>query len=101
MGDRKGFSAAYNAGHLSTDLIRTDRSFDLGLIVPDQIEAVRSNTADPVKNKNSLIAAVENHIAAAKLINGIRFNDGFIPSGMKKRIHTVALRFQLDGGTIF
>ena len=62
----------------STDLIRAERSFNFGLVVPDQIKAIRSDTADPVKYKNALFAAVKNDIAAAEKMNRIRLNDGLI-----------------------
>lgn len=100
MGDRKRFSIAYNAGHFSANLIRAERSFDFCLIVSDQIESVRSNAADPVKHKDALVTAVENDIAAAEPVNRIGFDDGLVPAGNKKRVHTVSLRLQLDGGTV-
>ena len=91
----------HNTCQLPTDLIRAERPFDFGLVVPDQIKAIRSDAADPVKYKNALFAAVKNDIAAAEKMNRIRLNDGLIPSGMKKRIHAVALRLQPDRGAVF
>ena len=101
MRDRKRFPVAHNTCQLPTDLIRAERPFDFGLVVPDQIKAIRSDAADPVKYKNALFAAVKNDIAAAEKMNRIRLNDGLIPSGMKKRIHAVALRLQPDRGAVF
>lgn len=93
MGDRKRFPIAHNTGHLSTDLIWAERPFHFRLVISDEIESIRSDAADPVEHKDALIAAVENDIAAVKPINRRRFDDGFIPSGNKKGVHTVALRF--------
>lgn len=101
MRDRKRFPVAHNTCQLPTDLIWAERPFDFGLVVPDQIKAIRSDAADPVKYKNALFAAVKNDIAAAEKMNRIRLNDGLIPSGMKKRIHAVALRLQPDRGAVF
>ena len=44
MRDRKRFPVAHNTGHLPTDLIRAERPFDFGLIVPDQIKAIGSRS---------------------------------------------------------
>ena len=40
MGDRKGLSIAYNANHLSADLVRAERSFDFRLVISDEIEPI-------------------------------------------------------------
>ena len=101
MRDRKRFPVAHNTGHLPTDLIRAERPFDFGLIVPDQIEAIPGNSADAVQNKDSLHTAIQNYIAAMKFGRNTVFNDSFVPARKKKRIHTVALRFQFDGRTVF
>lgn len=83
------------------NLLRGKRSFHFGLIVPDQIEAIPGNSADAVQNKDSLHTAIQNYIAAMKFGRNTVFNDSFVPARKKKRIHTVALRFQFDGRTVF
>ena len=82
------------------NLLRGKRSFHFGLIVPDQIEAIPGNSADAVQNKDSLHTAIQNYIAAMKFGRNTVFNDSFVPARKKKRIHTVALRFQFDGRTV-
>ena len=99
--NRKRFSIAYDTSQFSMNLLRGKRSFHFGLIVPDQIEAIPGNSADAVQNKDSLHTAIQNYIAAMKFGRNTVFNDSFVPARKKKRIHTVALRFQFDGRTVF
>lgn len=81
----------------AADLILLERTFNLCLIITYHIKALICDFENPVQNKDSLAAAVKNHIAFSKAVSMGAADQCLIPAGNEQRKHAASLGFYLNG----
>ena len=96
IGDGSLFSFPNEGDELAADLVWPEGPFELRLIVAHEKKAIGRDPGDPVQNHDALIPTVENDVIPAKRGDGNLLNQGLVPAGDKKGIHTVPLGFDPD-----